>query len=344
MYKLTVRHSSMVVDNYHLGDNEKLEKRLSKWNASYYRFDPIAYSYDEEKKRLYIPRGLDIGYVEKLLGVTAEMDYTPDPYESMSVKIKTMPRDDIQRKSISYLIGEEDFKYTKKYSQMLLNLPTSVGKTYVTTASLQFLAMKAIVITPTDRIKEQWFNNFIDKSDLDETHICNVDGSRTIKKLLNSKSLKYKVYLVNHGTLSSYAKSNGWDAVGEFFKHIKVGVKIYDEAHLNFENTLHIDFFTNTKKTIYLTATFERSDFRENYLFNLCFKNLIKYGYETREEVRKHIIYLSLMYNSKPDLATQGSMSTNMGFSKNRYADYQMSCQKFYDAIAYCIKFFKDID
>ena len=344
MHKLIVKHSSMVVENYDLGTCEKLEKRLSVWNPRYYRLDPIAFVYEEENKRPYLPRGLDIVYVEKMLNTTAYIDYTPDPYDVMSVKIKTMPRDDIQRKSISFLIGEGDFSYTKKYSQMLLNLPTSVGKTYVTTASLQFLGMKCIVITPTDRIKEQWYNNFIEKSDLDETMICNVTGSAAINKLLKAKTLKFKVYLVNHGTLSSYAKSNCWEAVGKFFKHIKVGVKVYDEAHLNFENTLHIDFYTNTKKTIYLTATFERSDFRENYLFNTCFKNLIKYGYETREEVRKHILYLAVMYNSKPDLATQGHMSTNMGFNKIRYSDYQMSCQKFYDAIIYCLNFFKEVD
>lgn len=344
MYTLTVKHSSMVVDNYDLGDCEKLEKRLSVWNPRYYRLEPVAYDYDTDKKRLYLPRGLDIVYVEKILNTVANIDYTPDPYDTMSIRVKTMPRDDIQKKSISYLIGEGDFNYTKKYSQMLLNLPTSVGKTYVTTAALQFLAMKCIVITPTDRLKEQWFNNFIDKSDLDKSMICDVNGSATIKKLLKSKNLKYKIYLVNHGTLSSYAKSNGWEAVGEFFRHIKVGVKVYDEAHLNFENTLHIDFYTNTKKTIYLTATFERSDFRENYLFNICFKNLIKYGYETRQEVRKHILYLGLFYNSKPDLATQGYMSTNMGFNKVRYADYQLSCDKFYNAITYCLNFFKDIE
>lgn len=344
MSRLIVKHSCMIVEDYTLGDCEKLEKRLSVYNPRYYRLEPVGYMYDEEHRKLYIPRGLDIVYIEKLLNTHAEISYEPDPYDTMSLRIKTMPRDDIQKKSISFLIGEGDFKYTKKYSQVLLNLPTSAGKTYVTTASLQFLGMKAIIITPTDKIKDQWFNNFLDKSDLTEDMICNVNGSAVIKKLLKSKNLKYKVYLVNHGTLSSYAKSNGWEAVSEFFKYIKVGLKIYDEAHLNFENTLHVDFFTNTKKTIYLTATFERSDFRENYLFNLCFKNLIKYGYETREEMRKHIIYLGLMYNSKPDLATQSSMCTKMGFNKNKYSEYLETCDKFYDAITYCINYFKNIE
>jgi superfamily II DNA or RNA helicase len=297
--------------------------------------------YNEETKELRIPRGIDINYVEKLFNTTASIDYTPDEYETMSIKVKTLPRDDVQRKSISFLIGEGDFKYTSKYSQLLLNLPTGTGKTYVATTSLQFIGMKAIIITPTDKIKQQWYETFLNMTDISDQHICDISGSNVIKQLLRSKTNKFKVYIVNHGTIASYAKSNGWDAVHELFKHLRVGVKMYDEAHLNFANTIKIDLNTNTKKTFYITATFERSDYKENYLFNTCFRSAIKYGYETREELRKHIMYLSILYNSKPDLGVQGHMTTRMGFNKNRYSEYQESCPEFYDALKYALDFFK---
>ena len=147
-----------------------------------------------------------------------------------------MPKNDIQRKSISFLIGEGDFAYTKKYSQLLLNLPTGEGKTYITSASLQFLSTKAIIITPIDRIKKQWYDTFVQMTDVQDGYICDISGSSVITKLLKQKTLRYKIYLVNHGTLIAYAKSHGWAAVHEFFKYIRVGIKIYDEAHLNFEN------------------------------------------------------------------------------------------------------------
>lgn len=342
MNKISVKHTSIHISDYYIGQSEILEKQLSLWDPVYYKMIPIGYMYNEDTKELRIPRGIDINYVEKIFNTVANIDYTPDPYETISIKVKTLPRDDIQRKSISFLIGEGKFAYTKKYSQLLLNLPTGAGKTYVTTTSLQFIGLKSIIITPTDKIKSQWYDTFTSMTDVTDKHICDIDGSNVINKLLKTKSPKYKIYLINHGTISAYAKKHGWEAIHELFIHLKIGVKIYDEAHLNFANTIKTDLNTNTKKTFYLTATFERSDHKEKALFNKCFKSTVKYGYEAREELRKHIMYLSIMYNSKPDLGIQSYMSTNMGFNKNRYADYQETCTQFYDALEYAIEFFKN--
>ena len=94
---------------------------------------------------------------------------------------------------------------------------------------------------------------------------------------------------MNHQTLTSYAKSHGWNAVRDFFKKIHVGVKVYDEAHLSFKNVLRLDMFSNTMKTFYLTANFGRSDSREASLFRRCFSSVYKFGEETKnyEEKRK---------------------------------------------------------
>lgn len=343
-YRIEVRHTSIYIYNYNLGDCESLEKYLSVWNPTYFRYDSKGFMYDDNKKILMIPRGVDINYIEKLLNSTSETNYTPDEHNKVSIKLKVMPRDDIQKKSISFLIGETDFKYSKKYAQLLLNLQPGDGKTYISTAALTFLGMSTIVITHIDRIKQQWYDTFTNMTDLQESHIYSIDSSKAIDKLLGKSNLKYKVYLVNHGTLQSYAKSNGWESVGELFRHLKIGVKIFDEAHLNFENIVKIDLNTNTKKTIYLTATFERSDYKENRLFNICFRNVIRYGSETRKEKRKHIMYLAVLYNSKPSIDKQTYMNTYHGFNKIRYSDYQIECQEFYDALKYTVNYFKDKD
>ena len=341
-YKIEVRHTSIMIHNYTLGDCEKLEKYLSVWNPSYFRFDPKGFMYYEDKKILLIPRGVDITYIEKLLNSPSEMIYVPDDYDRVSIKLRAMPRDDIQKKAISFLIGENDFTYSKKYAQVLLNLPTGDGKTYVSTAALTFLGMKTMVITHMDKIKNQWYNTLIKMTDLEDNYICNISGSKDIKKLLSMSNLKYKVYLINHDTIRSYAKSNGWESVHELFMHLKIGIKIFDEAHLNFENIIKIDLNTNVKKTIYLTATFKRSDYKEDKLFNICFRNVIRYGYEVQKEKRRHILYLAVLYNSHPSLDKQAYMNTYHGFNKIRYSEYQMECKEFYDALNYTISYFKD--
>lgn len=121
---IKARHSSIVVPNYELGRNKNIESMLSVWNATYFRNDNIGFDYNEETKELLLPRGLDLNYIERQFQIPVDVDYTADSSEVASYKLKIEPRNDIQRKSISFLLGEGDFSYTKKYSQLSLNLDT----------------------------------------------------------------------------------------------------------------------------------------------------------------------------------------------------------------------------
>jgi len=343
---IKVKHTSIVIPDYTLGDNEHLEKMLSVWNDTCYRYDPIGFHYDEDKKQLLVPRGLDLSYLERAFRRNIEVDYKPDPYEVASFRLKVEPRDDVQKKAISYLLGEGDFSYTKKYSQQALELQTGDGKTYCVIAALTFMKVRSLIITHIDELKKQWMLSVLKMTDLDEKFLCNVDGSSTIERIMKLKDsdLKYKMFFVNHGTLQSYAKKHGWDALGEFFNKIKIGAKVIDEAHKYFENTLSVDLHTNTKKTIYLTANFERSNYKENKLFNLCFKNIARFGLETRQEKRKHIVYVAVMFNSKPSLAIQASIKGPHGFDRNKYIDYELNQPIFYDVIKFVLDYFKKKD
>lgn len=339
---IRVKHTSIIVPNYELGQNEKIERMLSVWNESYFRFENIGFHYNEEKRELLLPRGLDLNYIEKEFNMPVQIDYTPDEYDYVSYRLKVEPRNDIQRKSISFLLGEGEFSYTKKYSQLSLNLDTGDGKTYCVIAALTFFKMKALIITHTDNIKMQWIRSFLKMTDIDERFILNIDGSSTIKKILKSNKLPFKVYLVNHRTIQSYAKKEGWDKITELFKKLRIGVKVFDEAHLEFENLMKTDLHTNTKKTIYLTANFERSQYKENKVFKLCFKNIVRYGEQTRKEKRKHIVYIPIFFDSKPSLADRAFMRGKHGFDKNKYIDYQIGKPIFFEVIQYLVNYFKD--
>lgn len=344
MNKIIVQHSRILINDYDIGDCPTLEKYLSIWDKATFRYIPMGLYYDEQLRQLRIPRGVDVSYVEKLLKAASIMEYNPDPYDKSSIKATVFPRDDIQRKSIAFLVGEQGFEYTTKYSQLALTLATGTGKTYVTCAASQFFNTKIMIITPIDRIKKQWYESFTNMTDVSESQIYDIDSSTAIDKLYKMKKLPYKVYIVNHGTLNAYAKSHGWDKVHEFFQYIRIGVKVFDEAHLNFENTMRIDLNTNTKRTIYLTATFERSDNDENRLFNKCFKNVVKYGEVLKEDMRKHIMFLGIMYNSNPTVVEQASMHTIRGWNKNAFAKYQIRDKEFFNALLYAVKYFTNYE
>lgn len=339
--KILAYHTHTVITDYTLGDNESFEKMLSVWDDTKFKFKPIGYDYDEESKELIVPRGCNLNTLEHIFNAQSEVIYVPDPYDEISMRVMTPPRNDDQKHGIAFLIGEGEYLYTKKYSQLLLNFETGAGKTYITSAAMQFFRMKTLIVTHTNNIKEQWIDTFLTKTDLSASDICIIKDSATIKRILkNKKSRIFKVYLVTHSTLASYAKHNGWDAVHELFIYLRIGLKIIDEAHRMFANMMKIDFHTNCKKNIYLTATFNRSDYSENKLFKLCTANIVKYSKDQAKITRKHIQYLSVLYDSNPSLDDKASMFTMRKFNKSRYSQYLGTCDKFFDVLKFIVEYF----
>ena len=200
-------------------------------------------------------------------------------------KLKTEPRDNIQKKAISFLVGTDKFKKSFGYSQLSLNLDTGAGKTYCVIASLCILKCKTIIISHTENIKEQWISSIEKFTSIDKRRVLNISGTKILENFEDSS--KYDIYLVNHRTIQQYAKKYGWDKINDLFKKMQIGIKVFDEAHIEFGSILNIDFHTNVFKTFYLTATFERTDISEDRVFKLCFKNIAKYGYETRRRKKK---------------------------------------------------------
>ncbi len=172
--------------------------------------------------------------------------------------------------------------------------------TYCTIKAISDLQIKSIIITPSENIKQQWmYKTLKDIFNYRPKHMCNIAGSNIIDSIMDDLIDPYDIYLVNHQTLQSYSSTNGGYALHKFFKKIKVGIKVYDESHLQFKNILTTDFYSNTNKTIYLSATFDRSDKTESACFKKAFQSVINFGEnESFEIVEKHVIYHVVNINS----------------------------------------------
>lgn len=322
MKEFYVHHSSMVVPDYTKGDCEKLEGILSVYDMSTFSFIPMGYHIEGDT--LYLPRAIDVNYVAKLLQRKAVLKYDADEREKVSIRLKVEPRNDLQNKSISFLLGLGTFSHTASKSQLALTLTTGTGKTYCMTAAICHFKTTAMIMTHNENIKGQWIESFQDFTDIHESEIYNIKGSKSIEKLLKEKKRKYKVYIVNRKTFHSYAKRNGWDKIRELFKELKIGVKVYDEAHIEFATIMKIDFFSNTYKTFYLTANFERSSEGEDRLFKLVYKNIEKYGYESKEVLTKNIVYVTVFFDSNPTYIDKTALKGRYGLDRNKYSDYLM--------------------
>lgn len=326
--KIICYQSHLELNDYTPGENFNLEKRLSVFDKIYYKWIPKGLVYDEETKSLRIPAGVSARWVETITGRPIEINYEPDPYEKMSIRLKTPPRNDLQKEAISFLAGTGKFKNYSNYSQLILNLDTGEGKTYTTTALMCFKGLKTIIIINSNKLKTQWVEKLLEYTDIDERSICEFNGSNTCLSILKnpSKYSKYRVFITTHDTLRSFGNTYSWHKVHDLFKAIKVGVKIYDEAHLEFQTIVKIDCYTNTKYSYYLTATFGRSDISENFVYNTCFKSIPKYEQKerTKYDGKKYITYMVYFYHSSPTLAQIDNLKNKYGFKRMAYAKYQL--------------------
>ena len=343
--KIVLYNTKIDIHGYEVNDCEELEKSLSVWNSIYFRWEPRGLQYNEKERILTVPRGVDVDYLVSKFKCPVHTDRNYNKFDKLKLKLKTEPRDDIQIKSLAFLTGEGKFRYTQEYSQLSLNLDTGDGKTYCVIASLCLNKMKSIIVTHTENIKDQWKKSLIKFTNIDPRRICDLSGTKKMEDIMEeNKPENYDVYLINHGTIQSYAKKHEWKNLNKFFESIKVGIKVYDEAHLHFKSILNVDLNTNVSKTFYLTATFERTDVSEDKVFHLCFKNIAKYGYETRGEKRKHIKYVAVKFNSKPNLEDQMSIKTKMGFNRHAYMDYQLDKGIIFEVVKYVMDTFGRLD
>lgn len=340
--KIVLNNTSIDIYDYKPEDCEELEKSLSIFDTRCFCWRPKGLIYDNDKKILTVPRGIDVSFLENKLKAPVKINKNYNEYEKTEFKLKTEPRDDIQKKAIAFLTGRDKFKYTQPQSQLSLNLDTGDGKTYCVIAALSILKCKAIIITHTENVKEQWINSLNKFTSIDKRKICNVTGTKVFEKLYENGSL-YDIYLVNHRTISEYAKKYNWNKLNDLFKILKVGIKVFDEAHIEFQSILNVDLNTNVYKTFYITATFERTDQAENRLFKLCFKNISKYGYETRGEKRKHIKYLAVLFDSKPNMEDKMLIRGPKGFNRHAYMDYELEKGMIYDVIEFVMNNFSEM-
>lgn len=328
--KIILRQSSIIINDYDLGDSPRLETLFSLWDdirhCAYFK----AVEYREDTRQLIVPRGIDIPFIENLFNTNAMMDYSKDPYDTIEANmIKYTPRDNVQKRAIAFSCGVKGYEYTKGKSQLSINLPTGKGKTYCAIMTMNILKMRSIIIMNSESWIEQWKNNIMEYTDAKPDEIYVIQGSGSITRLFQRDISQYKYILATHATLRSYGDKNGWEKISELFKYMRIGLKFYDEAHLNFDNICKIDFYTNTYKTFYITATPARSDDDENTIYRYYFRNIPSIDLFD-EDVDPHTDYIAIKYNSKPSPMDIQNCRTPKGFSAVMYANYVITRPNFY--------------
>lgn len=321
--KIIVYRTHIEITNYIRWDYPSIEKTFSIYEPNYHKYYDKGKYYDEKNKVLMLPRGLDIDYLERLTNTKAYFDQSTDPIGDIGkVLLKTIPRNDIQHQAINFMLDYNN------YTMKSINLNTGVGKTFCAVATLSYFHMRSIVITSSIDWLNQWKEKILEYTNIDESEIYFISGTPSIMKLFHRDISKYKVILSTHDTLKSYGDNNGWDKIKELFQYLEIGIKFYDEAHLNFDNMFMIDCYTNSFFTYYLTATPGRSDYTENNIYNLYFKNIP--GIDLYDKSRDaHTSYEAIFYNSNPTSQETLMCRNKYGLDRNKYTNYVIHKQNF---------------
>lgn len=336
-----VFNTHMEITPYKKGDYPVIEDMYTAIDKFTQNEFPCGYTITENK--LFLPRGTSVGKIEQITGETAVYNKEFDSFEEMNRKHHSFydPRNDLQEKTILFLTENPN-------RQLAVNLATGFGKTFCVAYASTRLNERTLIITPNEGLKQQWMKTYLSMFDYKKTEGLNISGSDIMDDIVNDLIPACDVYFVNHQTLRSYLSNHTPFMLHQFFKKLNIGVKVYDEAHLEFANILFMDFFSDTNRTWYLTATFDRSDKTESACFKRAFNSVEAFGeMESFNEQRKHIIYHVVNVKSRIEnkqlrklIGFQGMTAVSYG----RYAFFEDKNETAYNTIRLIVDKMKDIE
>jgi len=297
-----------------------------------------AYLEDPEGDLLYIHKGIPISTLKYYFD-DYEIEYsnTPTPYKRIDLTLMIKPRNELQKNTIKFLVDNQDD------NQLFVCLKPGEGKTYCAINYITKMRLIPIVIVDNNKIISQWKESFLKFTDVKEEEIFIISGSPSINKLMKQKDVKPKIFIASHRTLQSYCEDN-WTLINDLFCKLGIGIKIFDEAHVEWKNIFYIDLYTDVKNTIYLTATPNRSNPSEALVYVLMFSNIKMFGYDESRN-KKYLRYIEYKWNSKPSIAMQTTMTNSgYGFDNNAYNEYLLNYKfdEFTDLILDVYEIFKN--
>lgn len=232
----------------------------------------------------------------------------------VSYKMITQPRDKLQQAAISFLMKMKENENKTSF----LALQTGKGKTYVTINVVSKLKKKPFIIIDTISVAEQWKVEFLKHTNLKDEEIVILSGNDSIEKELKEK--KGKVYIAIHRTITNLIEKD-INTLNQLMNKLKIGIRVFDEAHVNFKNVCMINSLSNVEYTLYLTATPGRSKFTDDYLYGKVFGKISYFDGKDISNKKYHTVIMYQM-DTKPSMEEKLSVRTKYGFNSSRWASF----------------------
>lgn len=314
------------IENYEQGMCPKLEKSLSVWDPVCYRYEFSAFLVDEDKKELIIPGGYPVSKLKEMFPTTDIKDCTKNISDYRIVDkyaLLCKPRNDIQVNAIDFLVGGKGKNNPQKY----LALQTGQGKTYCVINYLFRCKKLPLIIVDQDSLMQQWKESIMKFTSLMEEEIYVIKGKKSVEELMNmsEKELKkYRYFLGIHRTFSLMFEENP-ESITKLFDHLKIGIKVFDEAHIEYYNIFYMNCVTNCE-TIYLSATPERSNPNEKKVYNNMFYTVPIHQPEIND---KYLNVIQYNLDTACPVNRQLKFRSRRGFDVTEYSKYFVETEAF---------------
>lgn len=314
---IEVGRNNIIVRN--ISDKSKEFKdaqyKFSLYDKVLHKYTFSAFSY--ENGDLYFPSSITLSVIKGIFkdeDVSINLKNYAKP-KMISYTMKFQPRDEIQKNAIKFLMK---MRRDPENHSRFLSLATGSGKTYVTINVISQLKKKPLIVVDTVDLAQQWKREFLKHTDLEDSDILILSGQDSIDKELKNSSKK--VYIAIHRTLGNMITSDP-NSINILMNKLGIGIRVFDESHVEFGNICRINSFSNVEYTIYLTATPSRSNFNDNSLYAKIFKSIPYFNGKEIDSEKYHTVVL-YTFNSHPNLDDKANIKTRYGFSQAKWANY----------------------
>lgn len=216
---------------------------------------------------------------------------------------------------------------SNKY-ETFLNVPTASGKTVMGIWYSVFTKSRTLIMCFSTKILDQWKQSILQLTTAKEKNIAYF-STKLLDDILDGKKdvSNVEFFLTTPNMITSYAKNRGYDSLAEIMKKLQIGLKICDEAHRNIGAIVKLNALTSCKKTLYMSADFNRgSRYARDQFFNV-FHHVQKVTLKDEEmQKMRHIVTIICRYNSKPDPIDRSTICKGQyKWSHIEYAKYQFN-------------------
>lgn len=220
--------------------------------------------------------------------------------------------------------------------------------TFCTGYAVGLFGAKALIIMHRDNLRGQWSNSLFTLNGFPKNRVHEITSTDEFEMICkNQHDFDYDVYLMTHATFrAGVSRVGDSKLISQFPRNLGIGVKVIDEAHLEFKDTLLMDFLFNIRRNIYLTATDGRSQRSENTIFKHVFANATFYrkASTSSKHPDKWVEYVTIMVNThvKPNIYRY-RVNSGKGMSAVSYGKWVIQYDKKQTHFKVCKELIREI-